>query len=470
MGDADWKQKYFAAIRSIDEDERRARDIERSLRRVVTRLCIVARGQDDELDTGLTQLSNANRDNASAEELTALVGRLRDSVLTADNKTSIAKSPGAGRTAVTPAPTATSASTLASTVDNASPVQRWAASCEAVALLLKHLSPDETAREFADTLTAELSAVTTDEGLARILTRIADTLLKRREELAREKTQANSLLSEMTARLDEVADFLTTQNDERQSALGDADQLSSQVMQNVEHINREVHETNDLAEIRTKVGVRLAKIAEQARDYRARQESRFLEQSAVAQKMTARVASLERQTSELHRSLHQEQARSQTDALTGVPNRGALDSRMAEEINRWKRFRDPVTVLVWDLDRFKSINDTYGHRAGDRVLQEVAKCFAARIRATDVLARFGGEEFVMLLVGTQMAEASKVANELRESVRGLRFHFRDTPVTVTTSCGMTELRDGDTAETVFDRADAALYKAKDGGRNLCVAA
>jgi diguanylate cyclase len=143
---------------------------------------------------------------------------------------------------------------------------------------------------------------------------------------------------------------------------------------------------------------------------------------------------------------------------------------MAEEINRWKRFRDPVTVLVWDLDRFKSINDTYGHRAGDRVLQEVAKCFAARIRATDVLARFGGEEFVMLLVGTQMAEASKVANELRESVHSLRFHFRDTPVKVTTSCGMTELRDGDTAETVFDRADAALYKAKDGGRNMCVAA
>jgi diguanylate cyclase len=241
-------------------------------------------------------------------------------------------------------------------------------------------------------------------------------------------------------------------------------------MQNVEHINREVHETDDLAEIRTKVAVRLASITEQAREFRARQESRFLEQSALAQKMATRVAALERQTSELHRSLHQEQARSQLDALTGVPNRGALDSRMLEEINRWKRFRDPVTVLVWDLDRFKSINDTYGHRAGDRVLQEVAKCFAARIRATDVLARFGGEEFVMLLVGTQMAEASKVANELRESVAGLRFHFRDTPVKVTASCGMTELRDGDTAESVFDRADAALYKAKDGGRNLCIAA
>jgi diguanylate cyclase len=467
MSDADWKQKYFAAIRSIDEDERRAREIERALRRVVTRLCIVARGQDDELDTGLTQLSNANRDNASAEDLTELVGRLRDSLLSAgskmsDNKTSVVRSLGVGRTVVAPALADVSANTL--------PVQRWAASCEAAALLLKQLSRDENARDFADTLTAELRAVATDEDLAKILTKIADALLKRGEELAREKTQANSLLTEMTARLDEVSDFLTTQNDERQSALGDADQLSSQVIQNVEHINREVHETNDLTEIRIKVGVRLTKITEQAREFRARQENRFLEQSALAQKMAARVASLERQTSELHRSLHQEQTRSQLDALTGVPNRGALDSRMAEEINRWKRFRDPVTVLVWDLDRFKSINDTYGHRAGDRVLQEVAKCLAARIRATDVLARFGGEEFVMLLVGTQMAEASKVANELRESVHGLRFHFRDTPVKVTTSCGMTELRDGDTAETVFDRADAALYKAKDGGRNLCVAA
>ncbi len=462
MSDADWKLKYFAAIRSIDEDERRAREVERALRKVVARLCIVARGQDDELDAGLTVLAKANRDNADAEELTTLVGSLRDSVLTADSKTSLVKSLGAGRAVVMPAPADTSA--------GASPVQRWAASCEAATLLLKQLARDASARDFADTLTAELRLVDTDEGLAKILTRIAEALLKRGEELAREKTQANSLLTEMTARLDEVSDFLTTQNDERQSALGDADQLSSQVMQNVEHIHREVHETNDLAEIRTKVGVRLARIAEQAREFRARQESRFLEQSALAQKMAARVASLERQTSELHRSLHQEQTRSQLDALTGIPNRGALDSRMLEEINRWKRFRDPVTVLIWDLDRFKSINDTYGHRAGDRVLQEVAKCFAARIRATDVLARFGGEEFVMLLVGTQMAEASKVANELRESVHGLRFHFRDTPVKVTTSCGMTELRDGDTAETVFDRADAALYKAKDGGRNLCVAA
>ena len=467
MSDADWKQKYFAAIRSIDEDERRAREVERALRQVVARLCIVARGQDDELDAGLTRLAKANRDNANGEELTTLVVGLRDSVLTADsktsgNKTSVVRSLGADRTVVTPA--------LADASAGASPVQRWAASCEAAALLLKQLARDESARDFADTLTAELRVVDTDEGLAKILTRIAEALLKRGEELAREKTQANSLLTEMTARLDEVSDFLTTQNDERQSALGDADQLSSQVMQNAEHIHREVHETNDLMEIRTKVGVRLAKIAQQAREFRARQESRFLEQSALAQKMAARVASLERQTSELHRSLHQEQTRSQLDALTGIPNRGALDSRMAEEINRWKRFRDPVTVLVWDLDRFKSINDTYGHRAGDRVLQEVAKCFAARIRATDVLARFGGEEFVMLLVGTQMAEASKVANELRESVHNLRFHFRDTPLKITTSCGMTELRDGDTAETVFDRADAALYKAKDGGRNLCIAA
>ncbi len=467
MSDADWKQKYFAAIRSIDEDERCAREVERALRKVVARLCIVARGQDDELDTGLTQLAKANRDNANAEELTALVGSLRDSVLTADsktsgNKTSVVRSLGAGRTVVTLA--------LADASAGALPVQHWAASCEAAALLLKQLCRDESARDLADTLTAELRAVTTDDSLAKILTRIAEALLKRSDELARDKTQANSLLTEMTARLDEVADFLTIQSDERQTALGDADQLNSQVMQNVEHINREVHETNDVMEIRTKVAVRLATITEQAREFRARQESRFLEQSALAQKMTARVASLERQTSELHRSLHQEQARSQLDALTGVPNRGALDSRMLEEINRYKRFRDPVTVLVWDLDRFKSINDTYGHRAGDRVLQEVAKCFAARIRATDVLARFGGEEFVMLLVGTQMAEASKVANELREYVHGLRFHFRDTPVTVTASCGMTELRDADTAESVFDRADAALYKAKDGGRNMCVAA
>ena len=130
----------------------------------------------------------------------------------------------------------------------------------------------------------------------------------------------------------------------------------------------------------------------------------------------------------------------------------------------------PLSLFLIDLDGFERINDSYGHRAGDRVLQSVAGCFAAALRASDFVARIGGEEFAVLLTGLKLAEAVNIANQVRTAVEALRFHFRGTPVRVTVSCGITELHQNDASETAFDRADAALYRAKSGGKNLCVAA
>jgi diguanylate cyclase len=127
-------------------------------------------------------------------------------------------------------------------------------------------------------------------------------------------------------------------------------------------------------------------------------------------------------------------------------------------------------MLLWDLDNFKVINDSYGHRAGDRVLQSVAACFMAAVRGNDFVARIGGEEFVMLLNGAKVEQALFIANQVRSAVEALRFHFRGTPVRVTVSCGLTQVKEDDGAEAAFDRADAALYRAKRGGKNVCVAA
>jgi diguanylate cyclase len=129
-----------------------------------------------------------------------------------------------------------------------------------------------------------------------------------------------------------------------------------------------------------------------------------------------------------------------------------------------------MVMLLWDIDSFKFINDSYGHRAGDRVLQSVAACFMAAVRGSDFVARIGGEEFVVLLSGVTLAEAMPIANQVRSAVEALRFHFRGTPVRVTVSCGVTELTEQDAPEAAFDRADAALYRAKSGGKNQCIAA
>ena len=129
-----------------------------------------------------------------------------------------------------------------------------------------------------------------------------------------------------------------------------------------------------------------------------------------------------------------------------------------------------MSVLVWDIDRFKSINDACGHRGGDAVLCEVAIYLSRSARAGDFFARFGGEEFVSLLIGTPLSDAVGTAEKLRLGVAALKFHLHNAPVQVTVSCGLTELRSGDSVEAVFDRADTALYKAKNSGRNRCVAA
>jgi diguanylate cyclase len=156
------------------------------------------------------------------------------------------------------------------------------------------------------------------------------------------------------------------------------------------------------------------------------------------------------------------------DALTGIPNRAAYDDRIDQEFKRWKRFARPVSILAWDIDRFKAINDAYGHKAGDKVLRVIGQHLARHVRDTDFVGRYGGEEFVMLLVGTAASEARVVAEKIRLEISQLAFHFHEHPVTVTASCGITSFVDTDTPDTVFDRADRALYKAKEAGRNCCV--
>jgi diguanylate cyclase len=186
--------------------------------------------------------------------------------------------------------------------------------------------------------------------------------------------------------------------------------------------------------------------------------------------MHARIADLERETQELCRRLDDEKQGARLDPLTRLANRKSFEERFAEEMKRRADRSLPVAMLLWDIDDFKLINDSYGHRAGDRVLQTVASCLLSGLRAEDFVARIGGEEFVVIMTGQGADIALRVANELRAAVQALRFHFRGTPVRVTVSCGVTELRHDDAPETVFDRADAALYRAKREGKNLCIAA
>lgn len=476
MDTTDWKSRYLAAIREMEDAEQRWLAVEKALRRLVGRLCAAAAGVDERLDEQLSSIAAATRRDPDAVELKALADSLGDAVLALEKRaigTPRAAAPGGTRElTAAPAPAApvtAPARGPAAPAAAAQPPARVAqtATLAAVAGLLEQLSALDSGTGIAAALNTQLAAARDDSSLARVLDQVADLVRDRSDALARDRREVAAMLSQVTERLGEMAEFLAGTTAGTVESRQAVDALNREVLEEVARMSTEAEAATDLAPLRALVANRLEAVATRVREFRAHQESRFVAHAARIERMRTRIVELEKETVELHRGLAAERRHARTDVLTGVANRAALDERLVEEIERRRRFPTPVSLLVWDIDHFKKINDEYGHRSGDAVLREVARALGARKRATDHLARFGGEEFVMLLVGTALGEAQRVAESLREAVAAMKFGFRGTPVRVTVSCGITELTDADDPQSAFDRADAALYRAKESGRNCC---
>ncbi|MCW9045639.1 MAG: diguanylate cyclase [Alphaproteobacteria bacterium] len=154
------------------------------------------------------------------------------------------------------------------------------------------------------------------------------------------------------------------------------------------------------------------------------------------------------------------------DHLTKAMNRHAFDLLFSQEIKKQKRQKNnPLSVVMFDIDHFKSVNDKYGHQVGDEVLAYVSGIFQSQIRSSDVLCRWGGEEFIILLPNCDKTEATKLANEVRRKISESKFLSSGGELTITVSGGVAEYLDGDEADNLLFRSDKALYQAKENGRN-----
>jgi diguanylate cyclase (GGDEF)-like protein/PAS domain S-box-containing protein len=151
-----------------------------------------------------------------------------------------------------------------------------------------------------------------------------------------------------------------------------------------------------------------------------------------------------------------------TDALTGIYNRIKFNTSLTMEMARSERYQSPLSLILFDIDHFKNVNDTYGHSAGDNVLKRLAKRIQASIRETDIFARWGGEEFVILAPGLFIMEAVQLAEKLRRNIEELYFIK---PQKITLSFGVAAFKKGDSSTVLINRADEALYRAKENGRN-----
>ncbi|MGL5523095.1 MAG: diguanylate cyclase [Aeromonas veronii] len=181
--------------------------------------------------------------------------------------------------------------------------------------------------------------------------------------------------------------------------------------------------------------------------------------------MESKLRLMKEETAEYKKRLTIQKHKLFLDSLTQVHNRAALDERLEQEYKRWLRYRTPLCMAIIDIDHFKNINDNYGHMAGDKALKVVAKALQSALRDTDFIARFGGEEFVVLLPNINPDKFQKPLETLRQTIKSIPFRFRDAKVEITISIGATLFKDGDNPSDVFERADKALYHSKHTGRD-----
>lgn len=333
--------------------------------------------------------------------------------------------------------------------------------------LLERLSLPLELNEQVETIKSKLEAGVADDEWDKVLRDIALVISEMRVRVQRERRELEEFLKQLTDRLNHVNERIHGVRDLQGQSFQSGNDFGRMVQNSVEDLQASVRDADDLGTLKSQVLEQLDTIVTHLEGHgqKSAEQHAIMEQTMTA--LNDRLRELEREGEALTNRLKEERNQALVDALTGIANRLAYDERITAEYTRWKRFRQPLSLLVWDVDFFKRVNDTYGHKAGDKVLKVVAERLSSQVRETDFFARYGGEEFVMLMPGTAAAAAIEVADKLRASIESTEFHYRQQRVNITLSCGVSEFQPNDTPERVFERADSALYRAKELGRNRC---
>ncbi|HDS1733568.1 GGDEF domain-containing protein [Pseudomonas sp. BP8] len=244
-----------------------------------------------------------------------------------------------------------------------------------------------------------------------------------------------------------------------------ARQLDTQLREQVDGLQSSVQGAADLDSLKHILDNRLEGVLVTIDDHQQQRDRREQELAGRLHGLAERVANMEQEAQGYREHLEEQRQKALIDPLTGLPNRAAWSEQVEREVLDWQEHGGHLLMAILDLDHFKRINDSYGHLAGDKVLKIVADQLRKRLRGRDFIARFGGEEFVLLMPQTSPAAGAQVAEALRAAIEACPFHFKGEPVVITTSIGLSAFRAGERGDQVLKRADAALYRAKDLGRN-----
>lgn len=343
-------------------------------------------------------------------------------------------------------------------------------STEAVKLLIEFLElvtlPEELGTQ-AETIRQTL--ITEPDKVKSCLQQTVELVMTLQREIKDERKELEEFLFELSRRLQEI-------DSEIKKISGIADKRTDSLNQAEDTLNKTADSIDEFLNNETNIEMLKDSVKSHVIMIRHHMDTFFREEKQqqnysdeAVQQLAKELVTVKREAEALREQLEQKRLQATHDTLTRIPNRLAYDEWIEQEYERFVKYNTPFVLMVWDVDLFKKVNDEYGHQAGDKVLRIVAQMLSENIRDADFVARYGGEEFVVVLPGTLQDAAMKVADNIRLAIAACAFHFRETPVKVTASAGVAEIRENETVQMLFERADKALYKAKQSGRNMCVA-
>ena len=272
-------------------------------------------------------------------------------------------------------------------------------------------------------------------------------------------------LQQLNERLESFQSNLQAASEGHADNRSAARDMDTQIREQVDGLQSSMQEAADLDDLKHVLENHLEGLLGTMDQHQKQRDEREQEVAARLHSLAERVAHMEQEALGYREHLEEQRQKALIDPLTGLPNRAAWSERLDHEINQWQQHGNTLLLAMLDLDHFKRINDNYGHLAGDKVLKIIASVLRKRLRGTDFIARFGGEEFVLLMPDTVPTAGAKLLEKLRASIEACPFHFKGEPVTITISMGMTAFKPGEHSDLVLKRADQALYRAKHAGRN-----
>ncbi len=306
------------------------------------------------------------------------------------------------------------------------------------------------------------------QALPDVIDEIADIISALGSQAIAEKKEYERFLKSLTKRLSKLDEQIHLGNNEDTKAFQDRHKLGLAVDKEFKGIASHIAVADDLQHLKAVVNKRLDFLNQHFESYRESDKAQFAQSQKQIQTLKQRIRLMEQESIELRQTAMKSRDLALKDPLTEMWNRQALNETLEKEFARWQRYKKPLSIILWDIDLFKNINDRYGHAAGDKVLMTIAQLFMAQTREADFVSRYGGEEFMGIFPETELIDAQGLADKIREKIAQSKFHYDDSAVNITASAGLACFTEGDDINDVFKRADKALYKAKESGRNRCL--